>query len=299
MKHLDGLPFRKISEEYTLSTMTCYRRTLSFFKTLPHCADITRRYCNKYCGILVVDGKYIKVKGYPKKIPVIYGIDYLTHDIPTYRLCSAEDYLNLCKFFESLRLLNYPLQVLISDDNENIRKACFRYYPNAVFQLCQKHYKDNIRNTLRSEIQSNLNGCELYTVFLNEIYSLFKPKRNEDDFNRVAKSILKRYLSNDLCTRIMVGIDKDKIYLLGYLRHKNTPRTNNIIESYNSHIQGRLKTIKGFKGFKYANLWLNAYFIRRRYKTFTDCTPKFKHLNGTFSIKRSCKNERTLPVIFR
>lgn len=282
-----------------MSVMTCYRKTLLFLKSLPHCADITRKYCNKFSGILVVDGKYIKVQGYDKKIPVIYGIDYLTHDIPTYRLCPAEDYANLCKYFESLRLLNYPLQVLVSDDNECIRKACFKYYPNAVFQLCQKHYKDNIRTTLRGEIQRDPSTYTFYNTFMNELYSLFRLKRNEDDFNRVAKSIMRRYLPNDLCTRIMIDMDKNKLYLLGYLRHKNTPRTNNIIESYNSHLQGRLKTIKGFKGIKYADYWINAYFIRRRYKKFTDCNGKFKHLNGICSIKKTCKNESLLPVIFR
>ena len=31
--------------------------------------------------ILIIDGKYIAVKGYDKKIPWIYAVDYLTHDI--------------------------------------------------------------------------------------------------------------------------------------------------------------------------------------------------------------------------
>lgn len=64
--------------------MTAYRKCVVALENLPHCADITRKYCSKYSGILLVDGKYIEVKGYDRKIPVIYGIDYLTHDIPTY-----------------------------------------------------------------------------------------------------------------------------------------------------------------------------------------------------------------------
>ncbi|MCX6779279.1 MAG: AAA family ATPase, partial [Candidatus Magasanikbacteria bacterium] len=46
----------------------------------------------------------------------------------------------------------------------------------------------------------------------------------------------------------------------------------------------RLKTIKGFKSFKHADLWLNAYFVRRRYKPYTDCGEHFKKLNGKRSI---------------
>jgi len=91
---------------------------------LPHCADVTRKYCNRFCGILLVDGKYLKVKGYDKKIPVIYGIDYLTHDIPTYTLAPSENYLVCLKLFKSFRLVNYTLQSLVSDDNSNIYEAC-------------------------------------------------------------------------------------------------------------------------------------------------------------------------------
>ena len=72
---------------------------------------------------------------------------------------------------------------------------------------------------------------------------------------------------------------------MAHLWVKHTPRTNNLIESFNSHLQGRLKTIKGFESFNHAELWLNAYFLRRRTKKFTDCEGKFKSLNGKSSIE--------------
>ncbi|OGC50590.1 hypothetical protein A2716_05305 [candidate division WWE3 bacterium RIFCSPHIGHO2_01_FULL_40_23] len=97
--------------------MSAYRKCLEALRKLPHCADITRRYCSKYSGILLVDGKFVKVKEYNYKIPVVYGIDFLTHDIPTYLLTIAENYLSFLKFFQSLRLLKYPLRSIVSDDN--------------------------------------------------------------------------------------------------------------------------------------------------------------------------------------
>ncbi len=65
------------------------------------------------------------------------------------------------------------------------------------------------------------------------------------------------------------------------------PQTTNLIESFNSHIQGRLETIKGFESFEHANAWLNGYFLKRRSTPFTDCTGKFKHLNEKTSIQES------------
>ncbi len=162
-----------------------------------------------------------------------------------------------------------------------------------IFQLCQKHYKDNLKRSL--DTLSN----PTHLSFMQEIYFLFKVKRNEDDFNRVAKNIMRKYLTNDLLTSLMVDIDRRKPELLGYLKSsQGVVRVNNLIECYNSHIQGRLETIKGFKSFNHANYWLNAYFLRRRTKKFTDCSYKFKHLNGNTSLNISSGNREKLPKLF-
>jgi len=138
LAHLAGESFRSIAEIKSIGVTTAHRRYKQSLKNLPHCADITRKYCSRFSGILLVDGKYIKIKVYDKKIPVVYGIDYLTHDIPTYILSVSENYQTMHKFFSSLRLLKYPLQSIISDDNQNIFNSCLSVYPKAITQLCQK-----------------------------------------------------------------------------------------------------------------------------------------------------------------
>jgi hypothetical protein len=66
-----------------LNASTVYRKVKALLNELPLCADLSRGNDKHYCGILLVDGKYVHVKGYKDKIPVIYGIDYLTHDLST------------------------------------------------------------------------------------------------------------------------------------------------------------------------------------------------------------------------
>ena len=83
--------------------------------------------------------------------------------------------------------------------------------------------------------------------------------------------------------------------MFAYQEIPNCPNTTNIIESYNSHLQGRLKTIKGFQGFDSARRWLNAYLVRRRTKTLTDCKGKFKHLNKHASLELSIKKQAQWP----
>jgi len=283
------MSFRSLADKYNLSVGTTYNKCFKALENLPHCADITRQYCSKYSGILLVDGKYISVKGYERKIPFIYGIDYLTHDIPTYIFSIAENFVTLKKFFASLRLLNYPLEYLVSDDNVNILNACLDVYPTVKFQLCTNHFKENIRKSL------NVRTDPTYKPFMCKIEDLFSVKRSEDDFNRVAKNILNQYRYDNNIVPILLDIEKRKYDLMGYTR---IPRTTNLIESFNSHFQAKFKTLKGFESFQHADLWINGYIIKRRTRVFTDCTGKFKHLNGRNSLSISANSEVDLSMFF-
>ena len=290
--HLDGISFRSLADQYDISVGAAYQKVTKYLESLPHIADITRKYCSRFCGVLEADGKYVKVKGYDRKIPVLYGIDYLTHDIPTYKLSVSENYQTCLSFFSSLRLLNYPLQAVICDENNNIYEACRYVYPKAIIQLCQNHYKENIRRSLDLNINQN------YVGFMKKIEDLFIMKRSPDDFNRKAKNILNQYKQDNLCSNILVDIYKNNNLLLGWRQGHNIPTTTNLIESYNSHLQGRLETIKGFESFTHANCWLNGYFLRRRTKIFTGCTGKFRNLNGYNSLQKSKKLNLVIPPFF-
>jgi transposase-like protein len=257
------------------------------------CIDITRNYCSKFCGILLVDGKYIAVKGYDRKIPVVYGIDYLTHDIVHFVLGRSENYRLLLKFFSSLRLANYPLQALVSDDNQNIPQACLKVYPNVVTQLCQNHYKQNLRASL------GLFKDMSYLPFMKNVETLFCRKMGTEEFKLRASKIYEAYKYDDLTKSVMLDIAKRSGELTAYTKMPNVPRTTNLIESFNSHLEGRLKTIKGFESFSHTNTWLNSYFIQRRLKPFTDCTKQFKSLNGKSSLEVTLKDSYKVESILK
>lgn len=130
VQHLSGISFRNLAELHNCSVGNAYNKVEVGLKQLPTCIDVTRWYCQKFQGVLLVDGKYVKVKKNTRKIPVLYGVDYKTHDIPHYRLTKAEDYLNCKRFFESLKLTDYPLQAVVCDDNNNIYNAAKYVFPN-------------------------------------------------------------------------------------------------------------------------------------------------------------------------
>jgi len=100
---------------------------------------------------------------------------------------------------------------------------------------------------------------------MKKIEELFCFKRSSDDFARAAKNIFNQYKTDPLCISIMINIDHNRNLLLGWQGVHDVPTTN-LIECFNSHLQGRLKTIKGFETFSHADRWLNGYFLRRRLK---------------------------------
>src|SRR3989339_2029292 len=64
--HMSGLPFRRVAEIQRCGVATAYRKVCTELEKLPTCIDVTRQYCQKFSGILQVDGKYLSVSPYDR-----------------------------------------------------------------------------------------------------------------------------------------------------------------------------------------------------------------------------------------
>lgn len=259
---------------------------------LPENTHLSKQYCNRWSGILNLDGKYVTVKGYDKKIPFIYSIDFLTHDIPVGVLGPAESYQVFFRLFRLLKAVGYPLQIVVCDDSSAIKLALKKVYPKAKIQLCHNHYFENLRQYLSIRTE------EKYRPFFYDLKEAFKTKHHPKKREAMLSHITYKYGRKDETVMgIMADIINRSDELFAYNSIDHCPSTNNIIESFNSHIQGRLKTIKGFQSFHSAERWLNAWMIRRRTKAFTDCDKPFKHLNGKCSLSQTLKKDQHWPSI--
>lgn len=291
IRHMDGASFRSLGNEMGISPAKTFRRIMAEMDALPENTKLTLDYCNRYSGILNVDGKYVKVKGYEKKIPFIYGIDFLTHDIPVGVLAPAESGQAFLKLFRLLKTVNYPLRVVICDDASALKPALLHYYPRALVQMCHTHYLENIRQLIRFRVDGT------YRHFFHSLVKhVFEEPKNEEERNVGLHYVWTTFAIDDpLLQMIVLDVDKRREELFQYQSIDRCPRTNNMIESSNSHLQGRLKTIKGFQTFKSAERWLNAWMLRRRTKPFTDCEKPFTHLNGKTSLSVTIKKGGTMP----
>jgi len=296
VEHIDGMALRKLSSKYDLSHPQIHNIVNSELDSLIDNTKLTHKYCNRYCGIFVVDGKYVKVRGYEKKIPLIYGIDYLTHDIPLAMLAVSENYQAYARFFRLLNILNYPLRAVISDDVDCLKYAVKQIYPKAILQACWTHYLENIRRALNIRTEDKYQ--EFFAALCRYVFNKHD-KRNTTKglMSRLDKTLTYCRPSDNLTKVIILDILKKQRELFAFQYIKNCPNTTNLIESYNSHLQGRLKTIKGFQSFSSAQRWLNGYIVRRRTKSFTDCCQRFKHLNGKTSLEKTLKRNLKLSNI--
>jgi transposase-like protein len=262
---------------------------------LPWNWQLTKDVCDasRCSGILIIDGKYVRVQGFEKKIPFVYCIDYLTHDILHSELFLAEDEASFSIFFEKLYDLNYRLRIVVADDRAGIKQALLKVFPYARLQLCHNHYLENIRTDL------NFRSSDRYHHFFNSlikhVFEVSEDKITEGLMHVFHNRTEDKRLLQNIVTTIKVRQED----LFNYFKVKDSPKTTNIIESYNSHFQARLKSIRSFQSFESAKRWLNAYIIRRRAKKFTDCKGKFKHLNKHSSLELTIKKQAHWPDVLK
>ncbi|MEK7142565.1 MAG: transposase [Patescibacteria group bacterium] len=297
VQYIDGLAFRKLGAQINYSGVQVYNKVIPQLEALPDNIEVTKEYCDmaKMSGTLIVDGKFVKVRGHNKKIPFIFGIDYESHDIVNDQLSLAEDGQTFDKFFRELKQAGYPLKIVVSDDRAGLKTACLRHYPGVLFQTCVGHFMENLRKLLSTRTDDK------YQHFLNSLkLHVFTEPRNMAEAIGGLMLVRDNHGQTDPTVQnIILEIHSRQDEFFAYHKVTNCPNNTNLIELFNSHLNGRLETIKGFTSFKSAAQWLNGWVLRRRTKKFTDCDKKFKHLNGKCSLEMTIKKQPLWAIILQ
>jgi transposase-like protein len=286
------VPFRKLGDENQLSPAQTYARVVEELNQLPKNDFLTQTLCDpkRFSGILIIDGKYVAVKGFNQKIPFIYCMDYLSHDIPHGDLFVSEDEAAFSRFFQKLYDLGYGIRIVAADDRAGIKQALHKVFPYAKLQLCHNHFLENIRQALK------VRTVPAYRDFFDSLKQrVFVEGVDEEKISAGLKYVMANYAQHSHRLQEILFEIRDRTDLFSYLKIPNCPNNTNLIELYNSHLNGRLKTIKGFQDFESAKRWLNAYLIRRRTKLLTDCEGRFKHLNKHCSLEFTIKKQAVWP----
>ncbi|MBI4004920.1 transposase [Candidatus Roizmanbacteria bacterium] len=294
--HLDGLSFRKLARKYGISKSHAWDICQEELQKLPNNNQFTFRYCNRFSHIFLFDGKYFNVASSKYDWVLLWGIDYFRHDIPIFIIAPSENYQSWSKFFFHFRLLNHHPQLLVCDDNVNLKMAARKHFPQVKIQTCYNHFKENIRRNLH--IRSD--KTNQYRDFMRRIESVLSSsqKISDETLNHWLWTLYRDYHKDPLCLSILTTIEKYKSELLSYRNIHQAPLTTNLIEGMNSHLEARLQALRSFQTVEHAKLWWNGFILKRRLTPFTDCRGKFRFLRGKTGVEMTKKQGIAIPTYF-
>jgi len=241
-------------------------------------------------------GKYFNVASDKYDWVLLWGVDYLRHDIPVFTLAPSENYQSWSKFFFHFKLINHHPQLMVCDDNYNLKLAARKHFPAVKIQTCYNHFKENIRRDLK--IRSD--KTNQYRNFMMRIESVLNSsnKISNDTFNHWMFCLYRDYSQDPVCLSVLTNIERYKTELLAYRNIHQAPLTTNLIEGLNGHLEARLQKLRSFQSIEYARLWFNGYVLKRRFTKFTDCRLRFRYLRGKRGVDQTKKERVILPLYF-
>ena len=196
--------------------------------------------------------------------------------------------------------MDYPLVSVTCDDNPAIQQAAIYVFPDVIVQICHVHFLENIRKQLKVRTYEN------YVRFFKDIEQhIFRVQTlGKDRLEARIRWRSPKHQDDNIKIAVMNHIFTHAEALTAYVNARNwykvpCPKTTNIIESLNSQLEGRLKTIQGFQSFHTAERWLSAWILRKRLTPFTDCRKPFKKLNGTYSLELTRRGKTKIPNFFQ
>lgn len=292
--HLDGLSFRDLARNYSMSPMSAWRICQQELAKLPDNNQFTHLYCNRFSSIFMFDGKYFNVADQPTNWVFLWGIDYLRHDIPAFIIAPSESYQSWAKLFSYIRILNHFPQLVVCDDNVNLKMAAREKFPAVRIQTCYNHFKENIRRVLHTR------SDKTYARFMKRIETLLDSsiKLSEGNFMSWYGALHRDYHTDPVCLSVLLTIAKYRKELFAFQGIPGAPLTTNLIEGMNGHLEKRLFSLQSFQSVAHAKLWFNGYVLKRRMTKFTDCRGKFKHLNGKTGVDMTKKHGIVVPSYF-
>lgn len=208
--HLDGLSFRALAVKHSISPMTAWRICEEKLVDLPDNNKFTHTFCNRFSDIYVFDGKYLPIKGYDNGYCLLWGIDYLKHDIPIFTLAPSESYSSWRTNFGYFRIINNYPRLVVCDDNQNIKLAARNAFPEVKIQTCFNHFKEGMRRNLK------VRSDPTYKPFMKRVEDVLKEKLTDQAMNKKLYSMYVDYREDPVCMQVLTTIEKYKPELLGY-----------------------------------------------------------------------------------
>lgn len=264
----------------------------------------------RWSGVLIVDGKMIKaydrltkqLKGkWPEKSLLamnwkvwLAGIDYGTGDLPHYQLAEEETKIDLVMYFRTLQKIGYPLRVLVCDGNEDIPAAAKHVFGEQIIvQLCTRHFTETLKR--RAGAAVDLPRTQQVIFLIQRIIEADTLEQAGIFLERLKELPRQTVIERELVALFKRHAEK----LTAHLLHPEIaiPHTSNDIENLFKQLNLRLKSISRFNHWQYADNYLKAWALLRRFTPFTDCRNGRKWRNGKAPIEIAGADVRNIDPL--
>ena len=263
-------------------------------------AEVARRFLPCWSGVLVFDGKVIRVYDrlatrlrsgafskdelhWLHKMRWLCGVDHGTGDLPHYALAESESQIDLVIYFEQLKSLKYPMKAVVCDGNRDIpRAAHFVFGDDLVIQRCTRHFLEDLRAILPPEKEVGEDVRSRLEQLIIAIKSVIESHDLPTAAARFEALPDIRRVRNPVARTMLAMFHEAKKELTAHLTHPELklPHTSNDAENLFKQLMLRIKTIGRFFHHRYAGDYLNAWALLRRFTIFTDCKGERKYRNG-------------------
>lgn len=148
----------------------------------------------------MVDGKYFNVANEDRDWVLLWGVDYFTHDIPVFTIVPAESYQGWAKYFSYWRIIGHHPQLLVCDDNHNLKLAGRERFPTVTIQTCHNHFKENIRRDLKTR------SDDTYRDFMSRAEDILGVKLNNEAMDKKLFALYRDYHNDLVCISVLTNI---------------------------------------------------------------------------------------------
>jgi hypothetical protein len=230
---------------------------------------LVKKNLHKASGILVIDAKHVPVKGED-------CCEFLAYDtnIGLIGRChrkGGESTWGYREIFKNIKDVGYEVKVVVSDGGSGIYSA-LRHFGIKRHQRCHIHLLRDLKTGLRIHAKRP-------RIVLRKYYWVKYAKlllNSNDEYQLVLRL---KHLDRVVFTMWQGGGDVEINSIKGFIRTLpltftfmdyqkfwNIPKTTNVVEGYISHLNARLKTMRGLKSPANAGRILNAihYFLRKK-----------------------------------
>ena len=230
---------------------------------------MVKKNLQKSSGILVVDAKHVPVKG-------VDYCEFLAYDtsIGLVSRChhkGGESTWGYREIFKTLKAAGYEAKVVVSDGGTGIYSA-LRAFSIRRHQRCHIHLLRDLKTGLRIHAKKP-------RIILRKYYWVKYARLLLNANDEYQLTLRLKHLDRVVFTMWTGGGDVELNAIKGFIRILplaftfmeyqklwNIPKTTNVLEGYISHLNTRLKTMRGLKSPANAGRILNTihYFLRKK-----------------------------------